>query len=150
MCYIFEPEADPKSIKSIDLYEADSLTKSYSMKKIHSGSWDKTELSPWHGDVFVYQEKAYMIFSTISSFLYLAESEDFINWKVYPAPLASFPSFYRPTAYIDEDNCLVVYSSCHNKFVDYAPDHYPSGNNIIRIDFGSFEKMLKQLQMSEK
>lgn len=145
LCYIFEQDASAKTIDRIDLYEARSLMDEYSLKFVASGKWDRKDISPWHGDVFLNLKKTYMVFSS-NGYLYLALSNNSIDWEVFPAPLSPSNSFYRPSAYVDDRGDLIVYSSVHGVFNEKCPEHYPSGNNIVRLNCGNFKTLLRQLQ----
>ncbi len=78
---------------------------------------DILKVEPWHMDLFEYNNKLYMVFCGRNLqkpsllYTYLAVSEDYTNFYIYPKPLISVFDTYRPTAYVDENQLFNLYFS---------------------------------------
>ena len=130
----------------------------------------KRAANPYHADFFKDDAtgKYYMIFcgpnhelprepGTAPMYVYLAESEDGLNFYTFAKPLLGKTSkasnYYRPTACIRQsDRTLIVYWSTTGGIIKTA-DQYPRGASDIPVDqrtiglsFGNFDVILNQLK----
>ena len=79
-----------------------------------------TGIQPWHFDLFIYADKLYMVFCgrnikkktfRYPMETYLAVSDNFIDFTIYPIPILKHIKTYRPSAYVDEKGIFNLYFS---------------------------------------
>lgn len=98
------------------------------------GSVFGRDLEPWHWDVFEHDGKLYAIVNCIvdyrpnNNYNFLAVSEDWENFRIYPRPLSSIWS-YRSTAFVREDGMFILYLTT----IGYKPagNQTADGRNIV-------------------
>lgn len=99
----------------------------------------KMSINPWHFDIAEYNGLYYMVFSGIdfnagySSQMYLAVSDDGINFKTYTTPLfnsSPYGGHYRPSISFKEDGTILLYWAEYGG-ASLNPDDYP--DNIVHI-----------------
>jgi hypothetical protein len=134
----------------IDIWEGSSLTDS-DYRQITTGCFlnkDEAGVEPWHCDVFEYEEKLYMVLcardvkkKTFRAPMetYLAVSENFQDFHIFPKPLIRHIKTYRPTAYIDSGRLYLYFSSV---------GRYLNDNSDRNIGVTSFNMslLLKEIQ----
>lgn len=93
----------------------------------------------WHGDVFEYFGTLYMIVCARDSRdyrrnmnVYLAKSEDYVNFYMFARPLMTSYSYYRPTACVNENGLLIIYFSTTNATV--TASELPNGSSDLSTD----------------
>ena len=112
----------------------------------------KRSVHPWHGDVFIDHQtnKYYMIVCAVydgnisgDMALFLAESEDGVNFYLFAKPLSTAVGAYRPTAFIrPSDRKLVVYFGTEGQ-MSVNPDLLPNGASDVAPD-GRYIALLHQ------
>ncbi|MDR2147154.1 MAG: hypothetical protein LBE91_11910 [Tannerella sp.] len=132
--------------RGIDIYEGTSL-ENPNFAYIQTGQFlnsKETGIEPWHFDLFQFENKLYMVFcgrnnkkGGIRNHMetYLAVSEDFLNFRIFPKPLVSLLKTYRPTAYLDERKVLHLYFSIVGKVANDKSDRSIA---LTRFDFQLF------------
>jgi hypothetical protein len=106
----------------IDILEGESLTAS-AFTQVATGNFlNKNEIGvePWHCDVFEHAGKLYMVLcaraikrKTFRAPMetYLAVSENYQDFHIFPRPLIRHIKSYRPSAYIDGKTLYLYFSS---------------------------------------
>lgn len=107
---------------AIEIIESSDLINpnfGYKAKGIFINS-ETTGIQPWHFDLFTYADKLYMVFcgrnikkNTLRYPMetYLAVSDNFIDFTIYPTPIIKHVKTYRPSAYVDEKGIFNLYFS---------------------------------------
>ena len=101
----------------------------------------KGAIHPWHFDMSIDPTtgKYYMVVvginydTLVGSCLYLAESIDGLDFKIFSKPLCVAKSFYRPTFFIKANGDFILYWSTESGASTTAAD-YPNGSLDIPID----------------
>jgi hypothetical protein len=134
----------------IDIWEGDSLSEP-AFTQISTGCFPNKGdigIEPWHCDVFEYENKLYMILcardvrkKTLRAPMetYLAISENYQDFHIFPCPLIRHIKTYRPSAYVDE-KMLYLYFSSVGRYLNDKSDR--------NIGLASFDmrKILEELQ----
>lgn len=111
------------------------------MQIIDKGSiLGRMELHPWHFDIAKYNGKYYMCFCGVNrsaeriGMLYLAESEDGLDFYVFARPLATTKySYYRPSIAFKEDGTFILYG-CTESLAPKEAEKYPRGIQDVPVD----------------
>jgi hypothetical protein len=106
----------------IDIWEGTSLSDT-GFTQVATGKFLNKEtigIEPWHCDVFEYEGKLYMVLcardvkkKTFRAPMetYLAVSENYQDFHIFPRPLVRHIKTYRPSAYIAERRLCLYFSS---------------------------------------
>ena len=98
----------------------------------------KRKIAPWHFDVFIHDNKYYMILCAKNRLgnndmcLYMASSDDGVNFYMYAYPLFNAYPMYRPTACVDLSGNLIVYLSTTSAIV--SSDQLPKADSDLSQD----------------
>ena len=104
---------------------------------------NEVNIEPWHFDLFEYDDQLYMILcgrdkskTTIRNpmFTYLAVSNDYINFKIFPKPIIYYLKSYRPSAYIDNNGVLHILFSIIGSFLKDNSDRNIAHTSVPFID----------------
>ena len=110
---------------------------------------DDVKIEPWHFDLFEYNNLLYMILcgrdrskKTFRNpmYTYLAVSEDYVNFRIFPKPIVRYLKSYRPSAYLDNKNILHLYFSVIGGFLKDGSDRNIGYTSI------PFEELLNELR----
>ncbi len=135
----------------IEIFESESLNPP-GFQSVNKGQFlnsKETGIEPWHFDLFRYKGLLYMILcarvknkKTLRSPMetFLAVSENGVNFKIYKKPIIRHLKSYRPSAYINEQNCLQIYFSVVGMFFKDDSDRNIAVTSI------PFEDLLNELQ----
>lgn len=101
----------------------------------------KSSIHPWHFDVSIDPTtgKYYAIVCAINydtmspDNIYLAESIDGLDFKIYSRPIFNIKTFYRPTFFIKSDGNFVLYWCTEGGASTNSAD-YPNGVTDIPVD----------------
>lgn len=134
----------------IDIFEGSDI-EHQDYKKVRTGTFlnkEELELEPWHCDVFEYKGKLYMVLcsrnnkkKTLRSPMetYLAVSENTFDFYIFPKPLVRHIKTYRPTAYVDNGQFFLYFSSV-GKYLNDGSDRN------IGVTVFDMENLLTELQ----
>ena len=101
----------------------------------------ETGIEPWHFDLFIYDKKLFMVLCGRNKRrkgirnqmnTYLAVSDDYQHFHIFPTPLVKLLKTYRPTAYLDHKNVLHLYFSVVGKV---ANDQSDRAIALVHFDF---------------
>ena len=139
-----------KKCTGIDIYEGTSFEQAdFSLLK--TGQFlNHTEIGiePWHFDLFQYDNKLYMVLCAVNirrrgllnrMNTYLAVSDDYQFFRIFPTPIVQLIRTYRPTAYLDGNNTLHLYFSVVGEVADDKSDR------AIALTSFDFPDLLKKL-----
>ena len=127
----------------IDIYEGTSFENS-DFAYLTTGQFLNSKengIEPWHFDLFEYEKKLFMVLCGRNKRrkgirnqmnTYLAVSEDYENFYIFPTPLVKLLKTYRPTAYLDDRICLHLYFSVVGKV---AKDKSDRAIALVNFDF---------------
>ena len=118
----------------------------------------KMEFHPWHMDICFYNNKYYLLFCGINrqanrqGLMYLAESEDGLDFKVFARPICPLNySYYRPSFYIADDK-IVIYG-CTEGGAPTDALEYPKAEQDVPVDgraifrvIGNFTDLINTLK----
>ena len=138
----------------IEIIESDNLNGDFKLSALGNfTNKDDVKIEPWHFDLFEYEGRLYMIFcgrnkdeTTFRNpmYTYLAVSDDYVNFKIFPNPIIKHLKSYRPSAYIDNEGMLRLYFSTVGNFL-----HDNSDRNIARTSI-PFRELLKEVDIENK
>ena len=92
---------------------------------------DEVKIEPWHFDLFEYRGRLYMILcgrdknkTTFRNpmYTYLAVSDDYVNFSIFPQPIIRHLKSYRPSAFLDDSGILHIYFSIIGSFLKDRSD----------------------------
>jgi hypothetical protein len=139
----------------IDIWEGASFAKPDSnFKRIATGNFlNKKEfgIEPWHCDVFEYERKLYMVLcardvksKTFRAPMetYLAVSDNYLDFYIFPHPLIRYIKTYRPSAYMDEGKLHLYFSSIGR----YLNDQSDRNIGVTSFDM---KKLLQELNTAQ-
>jgi hypothetical protein len=141
-----------KISKGIYIMEGTSFEGSGNFTFVGKASFlGKSSIHPWHFDITfdTTTNKYYAIVCAInydtmkSGGMYLAESTDGLDFKMYSKPVSIAKGFYRPTLFIKDGN-LVIYW-CTESGASTLPTDYPNGASDIPNDGRAVGYMVKKL-----
>lgn len=127
----------------LDIYEGTSLMEP-DFKMVSSGSFANNrelKIEPWHFSLFIYDSKLYMIFCAYQKRInnirnsmntYLAVSTDFNKFRIFKSPIVHSVRNYRPTAYVDKNENLVLLFSVIGNIYQINADR-AIGKTIFKI-----------------
>ena len=110
----------------IEIIESENLI---DFKLFSNGNFtnkNEVKIEPWHFDLFEYDSRLYMILcgrdknkTTFRNpmYTYLAVSDDYTNFSIFPKPIIRYLKSYRPSAYIDDSGVLHIYFSIIGSFL---------------------------------
>ena len=111
----------------IEIAEADDLDTSFRFfSKGHFLNQEDVKIEPWHFDLFEYNNRLYMVLCARDRnrrtfrnpmYIYLAISEDYINFYIYKKPIVRYLKSYRPSAYVDDSGVFHLYFSIIGSFL---------------------------------
>jgi hypothetical protein len=116
----------------IDVLEGKSLNDS-DFKIVDRGAFlNKNDIGiePWHCDVFEYKKMLYMVLcarnvrkKTIRAPMetYLAVSDNYLDFFIFPQPIVKHIKTYRPTAFVD-NNDFYLYFSAVGRYLNDGSD----------------------------
>lgn len=138
--------------KALIIMEGDDLETSNSFTLLKYGSvFGPINLEPWHMSVFPYDGKLYSVICCVDidkstsqvrrAFNYLAVSEDWENFRIYPRPLCNIAS-YRSAACVNNEGVFVLYLAT----LSYDPvgNLSTDGRNIVMASM-PFVDLLKEI-----
>lgn len=139
----------------IDIWEGASLAETGSnFKQVATGRFLNKEdvgIEPWHCDVFEYAGKLYMVLCArdvkAKTFrapmeTYLAVSDNYRDFYIFPYSLIRHIKTYRPSAYMDGDRFYLYFSST---------GYYLNDGSDRNIGVASFDmrKLLQELKTAQ-
>lgn len=142
---------DLSPVRGLIIMEGNDLETPNSFSLLKYGSiFGVDNLEPWHFSVFHYDGKLYAVVSCVNLeysesvsnervLNYLAVSEDWENFRIYPRPLSNINS-YRSAACVNSDGLFVLYLATLN----YKPAGGLStdGRNIVMASM-PFDQLLE-------
>ena len=164
--YSYSTERNRGRFKGVVVYEGTTVENGgnlvYTKKADIAGA--REVIHPWHFDVIKHENTYYMVCCAkdISRningnsymFLYLAKSDDGMNFKIYREPLFDSYLMYRPTLCII-NGTLVIYASTTD-VTGVTEDMFPRGAQDISTDgryigllYGNLDDILSKLESYE-
>jgi hypothetical protein len=130
--------------------EGNDLTTSQNFSFLKYGSMFGRDIEPWHLDVFEYDGLLYSIvcctvdYTANNTYNFLAVSEDWENFRIYPRPLSAIKS-YRSTGFVRGDGMFIFYLT--------TLGYFPSGNvtvdgRNIMCAYRPFQEVLERVGKS--
>ena len=140
---------------SLSIMESDSMD-GRQFKRLPNGSIFGGNVEPWHIDVFRHESKFYAIVcasdwdapqASKPLKLYLAESTNGFDFKIYKRPLISYES-YRGSALVRPDGVFVLYATVVDTEFIQEPIYSVDGREIL-LGYMDFNELLGMLQTNE-
>lgn len=105
----------------IEIIESNSLNADFKLSALGIfTNKNDVKIEPWHFDLFEYEGRLYMILCGRDKgkitfrnpmYTYLAVSDDYVNFMIFPMPIVKHLKSYRPSAYIDNEGVVCLYFS---------------------------------------